>query len=111
MAGHIIMEGFINFRLPPWQRCLVTRAIAIVPAAGVTIAYGESGTAQLLILSPVVLSLQLPFAVVPLVMFTASKAKMGELVSPHWLTALSYFIAVFIAGLNIKLLFDLAMGG
>ena len=110
LAGQIVMEGFLQFRIPPWARRLVTRAIAIVPAAIVTIWYGESGTGKLLILSQVVLSLQLSFAVFPLVMFTASKAKMGELVSPRWLTAISYVIAVFIAGLNIKLLYDLAMG-
>ena len=111
LAGQIVMEGFIQFRIPPWMRRLVTRCIAIIPAAIVTIWYGESGTGKLLILSQVVLSLQLSFAVFPLVMFTASKAKMGELVAPRWLSAISYVIAVFIAGLNIKLLFDLAMGG
>lgn len=111
LAGQIVMEGFIQFKIPPWMRRLTTRAIAIVPAAIVTIWYGESGTGKLLILSQVVLSLQLSFAVFPLVMFTASKAKMGDLVAPRWLSAISYFIAVFIAGLNIKLLFDIAMGG
>jgi len=110
LAGQIVMEGFLQIRIPPWARRLVTRAIAIVPAAIVTIWYGESGTGKLLILSQVVLSLQLSFAVFPLVMFTANKAKMGELVSPRWLTAIAYFIAVFIAALNIKLLYDLALG-
>ena len=85
LAGQIVMEGFLNIKLPPWLRRLVTRAIAIVPAAIVTIWYGESGTAKLLILTQVVLSLQLSFAVFPLVMFTADKAKMGELVAPRWL--------------------------
>jgi manganese transport protein len=111
LAGQIVMEGFLQFRIPPWARRLVTRAIAIVPAAIVTIWYGESGTGKLLILSQVVLSLQLSFAVFPLVMFTANKAKMGELVSPRWLSAIAYVIAVFIAGLNIKLIYDLALGG
>jgi manganese transport protein len=111
LAGQIVMEGFLQFRIPPWARRLVTRAIAIVPAAIVTIWYGESGTGKLLILSQVVLSLQLSFAVFPLVMFTASKAKMGELVSPRWLSAVAYFIAVFIAALNVKLLYDIAVGG
>jgi manganese transport protein len=110
LAGQIVMEGFIQFRIPPWMRRLITRAIAIVPAAAVTIWYGESGTGKLLILSQVVLSLQLSFAVFPLVMFTASKAKMGDLVAPRWLSAIAYAIAVFIAALNIKLLFDLATG-
>jgi manganese transport protein len=84
----------------------VTRAIAIVPAAIVTIWYGAQGTAQLLILSQVVLSLQLPFAVVPLVMFTADKRKMGALVAPRWLTALAVLIAVTVITLNMKLLYD-----
>jgi manganese transport protein len=110
LAGQIVMEGFLQFKLQPWMRRLITRAIAIVPAAIVTIWYGEAGTGKLLILSQVVLSLQLSFAVFPLVMFTASKAKMGELVSPRWLSVVAYIIAVFIAGLNIKLLYDLAMG-
>ena len=79
LAGQIVMEGFIDIRLPPWARRLMTRSIAIIPAAIVTIWYGEKGTAQLLILSQVILSLQLPFAIVPLVMFTASRRKMGEL--------------------------------
>lgn len=108
LAGQIVMEGFIQFRMPPWMRRLITRAIAIVPAAIAAIWYGESGTGELLILSQVVLSLQLSFAVFPLVMFTASKAKMGELVAPRWLSVTAYIIAVFIAGLNIKLLLDLA---
>jgi manganese transport protein len=86
---------------------MVTRAIAIVPAAIVTIWYGEKGTAQLLILSQVVLGLQLPFAVVPLVWFTADRRKMGELIAPRWLTAIATLIAVVIIGLNIKLLADL----
>jgi len=110
LAGQIVMEGFLQFKLAPWVRRLITRAIAIVPAAVVTIWYGESGTGKLLILSQVVLSLQLSFAVFPLVMFTASKAKMGELVAPRWLTVISYVIAVFIAGLNIKLLYDVMLG-
>jgi manganese transport protein len=106
LAGQIVMEGFIDIRLPPWLRRLTTRAIAIIPAAIVTIWYGEKGTAQLLILSQVILSLQLSFAVVPLVMFTADKAKMGELVAPRWLSALAWLIAAVIIVLNIKLLID-----
>ena len=82
LAGQIVMEGFLNIRLAPWLRRLITRGIAIVPAAFVTIWYGESGTAQLLVLTQVVLSLQLSFAVFPLVMFTADRKKMGALVSP-----------------------------
>src|SRR5206468_9165596 len=89
LSGQIVMEGFIDIRLPGWARRLLTRAIAIVPAAIVTIWFGEKGTAQLLILSQVVLSLQLPFAIVPLVMFTADRRKMGELVAPRWVTLLA----------------------
>jgi manganese transport protein len=111
MAGQIVMEGFINFRMPPWARRLVTRGIAIVPAAVVTIAYGESGTARLLILSQVVLSLQLPFAVIPLVTMTASKTKMGPLVAPRWLTGIAVLIAAVIVVLNVKLVVDFALGG
>ncbi|MFK0331369.1 Nramp family divalent metal transporter [Rhizobium sp. NPDC090275] len=110
MAGQIIMEGFLKIRLQPWIRRLITRAIAIVPAGFVTIWYGDAGTAELLILTQVVLSLQLSFAVFPLVMFTANKAKMGDLVAPRWLSAIAYTIAIIIAGLNIKLLFDFVIG-
>jgi manganese transport protein len=110
LAGQIVMEGFLNIKLAPWLRRLITRAIAIVPAALVTIWYGESGTAKLLILSQVILSLQLSFAVFPLVMFTADKSKMGALVAPPWLIAFSGFLAVAIAALNIKLLLDIAVG-
>ena len=110
LAGQIVMEGFLHIRLQPWLRRLITRAIAIVPAAGVTIWYGDSGTAHLLILTQVVLSLQLSFAVFPLVMFTADKAKMGELVAPRWLSTFAWTIAIVIAALNIKLLFDFVIG-
>lgn len=106
LAGQIVMEGFLDIRLPPWLRRLVTRAIAIVPAAAVTIWYGESGTAHLLILTQVVLSLQLSFAVFPLVMFTADKRKMGALVAPRGLAAFAFAIAFIIAALNIKLIAD-----
>jgi manganese transport protein len=104
LAGQIVMEGFLNIRLRPWLRRLITRAIAIVPAAIVAILYGESGTAKLLILSQVVLSMQLSFAVFPLVMFTSDKVKMGALVNPLWLKLLAYAVALVIAGLNIWLL-------
>ncbi len=92
------------------MRRLLTRAIAIIPAVAVTIIAGERATGQLLILSQVVLSLQLPFAVVPLVMFTASKAKMGPFVAPRWLTALAAAVAALIIGLNAKLVFDYVSG-
>jgi manganese transport protein len=106
LAGQAVMEGFLEIRLPPWVRRLVTRMVAIVPAAIVTVWYGESGTAHLLILSQVILSLQLSFAVIPLVMFTASRSKMGELVAPTWLVVFAGFIAAVIVALNVKLLVD-----
>src|SRR3954453_1873113 len=102
LAGQIVMEGFLNIRLAPWLRRVATRAIAIVPASIVTIWYGQSGTAQLLVLTQVVLSLQLSFAVFPLVMFTADRAKMGALVAPRWLVVFAWVIAVVIAVLNLK---------
>lgn len=109
LAGQIVMEGFLDIKLAPWLRRLITRAIAIVPAAGVTIWFGQSGTAQLLILTQVVLSLQLSFAVFPLVMFTADKTKMGDLVAPKWLIVFAVLIAIVIAALNAKLLIDFVL--
>ncbi len=106
LAGQAVMEGFLQIRLPPWLRRLITRAIAIIPAAAVTIYYGSAGTGKLLILTQVILSLQLSFAVVPLVMFTANRAKMGALAAPRWLLALAILIAVVIIALNLKLLWD-----
>jgi len=110
LSGQIVMEGFLDIRLPGWARRLITRAVAIVPAAVVTIWYGERGTAQLLILSQVILSLQLPFAIVPLVMFTADRRKMGALVAPRWLTVAASVIAAAIIILNLKLIVDFATG-
>ena len=106
LAGQIVMEGFLNIRLRPWLRRLVTRSIAIVPAVIVSFIYGESGTAKLLVFSQVILSMQLSFAVFPLVMFTSDKVKMGAFVNPRWLTALAYLVAVVIASLNAWLLFQ-----
>lgn len=106
LAGQIVMEGFLHWRIAPWLRRLITRMIAIVPAVVVTIWAGEKATGQLLILSQVVLSLQLPFAVVPLVLLTASRAKMGAFVAPRWLTATAAVIAVAIIALNVKLVAD-----
>ncbi|MEP6731578.1 MAG: Nramp family divalent metal transporter [bacterium] len=106
LAGQIVMEGFLNIRIRPWLRRLITRLIAIVPAVIVAIIGGESGTAKLLILSQVVLSLQLSFAVFPLVMFTSNKLKMGEFVNPRWLKVLAYLVASTIAVLNVWLLFQ-----
>ncbi len=100
LAGQIVMEGFLNLRLRPWLRRLITRGIAIVPAALTAILFGENGTARLLILSQVILSLQLSFAVFPLVHFTSDRAKMGEFVNPAWLRVLAYGTASAIAVLN-----------
>jgi manganese transport protein len=111
LAGQIVMEGFIQIRIKPWLRRMVTRMIAIVPAVVVTMWAGEKATGKLLILSQVVLSLQLPFAVVPLVMFTASRAKMGVFVAPRWLTAVAAVIAAVIIALNAKLVVDYVIGG
>ena len=104
LAGQIVMEGFLNIRLRPWLRRLITRLIAIVPAAITAIFYGESGTAKLLIFSQVILSLQLSFAVFPLVMFTSDRHKMGEFVNSFWLRGLAYTVAIVIAVLNSWLL-------
>ena len=110
LAGQAVMEGFLQIRLPPAVRRLITRALAILPAAAVTLMYGASGTGRLLILTQVVLSLQLSFAVIPLVMFTANRTKMGPLAAPRWLVALAILIAIVIVALNLKLLFDFVSG-
>jgi manganese transport protein len=104
LAGQIVMEGFINLRVRPWLRRLVTRLLAIIPAVIVVALYGERGTGALLILSQVILSLQLSFAVFPLVMFTGDKAKMGPFVAPPSVRALAWTVAVIIAALNAWLL-------
>ncbi len=110
LAGQIVMEGFLNIRLRPWLRRLITRGIAIVPAVVVALMYGEGGTAKLLVLSQVILSMQLSFAVFPLVAFTSDKLKMGELVNPVWLKVLAYAVALTIAALNIWLLLQIFHG-
>jgi manganese transport protein len=110
LAGQIVMEGFLNIRLRPWLRRLITRGIAIVPAAIVAVMYGESGTAKLLVLSQVILSMQLSFAVFPLVKFTSEKIKMGDFVNPLWLKSLAYLVALIIASLNIWLLIQFFTG-
>jgi manganese transport protein len=104
LAGQIVMEGFVGLRLRPWLRRLVTRSIAIIPAVIVTALSGQSGTAKLLILSQVVLSMQLSFAVFPLVMFTSDRRKMGEFVNPAWIKGLAWTAAIVIAALNAWLL-------
>jgi manganese transport protein len=110
MAGQIVMEGFIDIRLPGWMRRLITRLVAIIPAIAVTLIYGSDKTTDLLILSQVILSFQLPFAIVPLVMFTASRAKMGDLVAPRWITVLAAISAGLIIVLNANLLLSVASG-
>lgn len=106
LAGQIVMEASCGFRLPQWARRLVTRAIAIVPVVIVTALYGNKGTAKLLVLSQVVLSMQLPFAVIPLVRFVSNRRTMGALVIPSWLKITAWAIAAIIVALNLKLLFD-----
>jgi manganese transport protein len=104
LAGQIVMEGFLNIRLPAWLRRLITRLIAIIPAVIVTAMYGEHGAGSLLILSQVILSLQLSFAVVPLVYFTSQRRKMGEFVNSRPLATVAWAVAVVIIGLNVWLL-------
>jgi manganese transport protein len=106
LAGQIVMEGFINLRLRPWLRRLITRLIAIIPAILVVLLYGERGTGPLLILSQVILSLQLPFAVFPLVAFTSDPKKMGAFANPGWVKALAWSVAVIIGALNVYLLYQ-----
>ena len=104
LAGQIVMEGFLDLRLPVWLRRMVTRLLAVVPAVVVIAMVGDRGATDLLVLSQVVLSLQLPFAVVPLVSFTGNRTIMGQFASPMWLRILAWTIAAVIIGLNVKLL-------
>jgi manganese transport protein len=110
LAGQVVMEGFIHLRVSPWLRRLITRSLAIIPTIIVVAVTGEEGTEKLLILSQVILSLQLSFAVVPLVLFTGNKKIMGEFVNGHLLKALAWFVAVLIAGLNGWLLVLMVQG-
>ena len=111
LAGQIVMEGFLDLRIRPWLRRLITRMLAIVPTVIVIVIYGEKGTAQLLLLSQVILSAQLSFAVFPLVSFTCDKAKMGEFVNPKWIQVLAWSVAGVIAILNAWLLIQSVFGG
>ena len=110
LAGQIVMEGFLRFRLPPVLRRLLTRLVAIIPAIIATWLHGEEGASQLLVLSQVVLSLQLPFAVIPLLLFATDKGRMGSLVAPRWQAVLGWGTAALIVALNVKLLSDAAFG-
>lgn len=110
LAGQIVMEGFLHLRIPQWARRLLTRGIAIVPVVVVTWIYGERGTAELLVLSQVVLSMQLPFAVIPLVHFVSDKKKMGNFAVSRGIVVLAWIVAALILGLNFKLLYDTFVG-
>ncbi len=110
LAGQIVMEGFLRLRIPPWARRLLTRGLAIIPVIVVTVIYGERGTAELLVLSQVILSMQLPFAVIPLVRFVSDRKAMGAFVIPGWVAILSWLVSGIILVLNFKLLFDTFAG-
>src|SRR5438132_10757047 len=110
LAGQIVMEGFLDLRLPSWARRLLTRGIAIIPVIVVTAIYGERGTADLLVFSQVVLSMQLPFAVIPLVRFVSDKRKMGKFAISRTVAAVAWIVAGVIVILNVKLLFDTVLG-
>ena len=111
LAGQIVMEGFLRLRMPNWARRLLTRGIAIVPVVVVTALYGEKGTGQLLVLSQVVLSMQLPFAVIPLVRFVSDRRKMGDFAISRPVAIAAWIVAGVIVILNVKLLFDTLSGG
>jgi len=110
LAGQIVMEGFLQLRIPSWLRRLITRGLAIIPVVVVTALYGEGGTAELLVFSQVILSMQLPFAIIPLVLFVSNRRKMGRFVVPRSVAALSWIVAGIIIALNAKLLFDAIIG-
>ena len=110
MAGQIVMEGFLQIRLKPWMRRLLTRLVAIVPALLTIVFFGEGSTTKLLILSQVILSLQLSFAVIPLIMFTSDRRLMGEFVNPRWMKVLACSVATVIVGLNGWLLVQTFLG-
>ena len=110
LAGQIVMEGFINLRLRPWLRRLITRLIAIIPAVVVIALYGERGTGPLIILSQVILSLQLPFAIFPLILFTSDPGKMGPFVTPRWVNVTAWAVGIVIAALNVYLLYQTFVG-
>ena len=111
LAGQIVMEGFLDLKLPPWARRIITRLVAIVPAIAVAVLYGEKGVGKLLVLSQVILSMQLPFAVFPLMAFTTSRAKMGEFAARGWVKWAGWGSAILIAALNAWMLWGLLAGG
>jgi manganese transport protein len=110
LAGQIVMEGFLQFRLASWLRRLITRLLAIIPALITIIIFGEHSTSTLIVFSQVILSLQLPFAVIPLVIFTSNRRLMGEFVNPLWLKSLAWLVAIVIVGLNVWLLLQSILG-
>jgi manganese transport protein len=110
IAGQVVMEGFLELRLPPWLRRLATRAVAIVPAVIAGALYGESGIARLLVASQVVLSLQLPFAVIPLVAMTGSRRVMGAHVAPAWMAGAAWLLAGLIVAVNVLMLYQVFLG-
>ncbi|MCR4281121.1 MAG: Nramp family divalent metal transporter, partial [Candidatus Kaiserbacteria bacterium] len=110
LTGQIIMEGFLNLKMRPWLRRMTTRLLAIVPALAVILFFQDFGVGKLLILSQVVLSIQLPFAVIPLVMFTSDKKKMGDFANKMWLKITAYVIALCIVVLNMWLIYNLFTG-
>ncbi len=110
LAGQIIMEGFLHLRMAPWARRLLTRGLAIIPVILVTLLWGEKGTGDLLVFSQIVLSMQLPFAVIPLVWFVSDRQKMGEFALSRPMSLLSWCVAGLILILNFKLLYDTVFG-
>lgn len=110
LAGQIVMEGFIDLRLAPWKRRLITRGLAIIPVLAITAVYGESGTGQLLVLSQILLSMQLPFAMVPLVIFAGDRALMGKLAMSRSMGLVAWATTALIIGLNLKLIWDSVAG-
>ncbi|MDB5796777.1 MAG: divalent metal cation transporter [Paucimonas sp.] len=110
MAGQVVMEGFLQLKIKPWARRLLTRSVAVVPAMAVTLLAGPSATGKLLILSQVILSLQLPFAVVPLVRFTSDPARMGKFVNPRWVTRLAWGVTGLLVAVNAVVLVNLLRG-
>lgn len=110
LAGQVVMEGFVNIHLAPWQRRLITRLLAIIPALAIVALYGNHGLAQLLVFSQVILSMQLPFAVIPLVLFTSEKKYMGQFANSTWLKTISWTTAAVITALNIWLIIQIVAG-
>jgi manganese transport protein len=110
LAGQIVMEGFVNIRIAPWQRRLITRLLAVTPAVFVIAIFGEGKTTDLLLWSQVILSLQLSFAVIPLILFTGDKQKMGPFANPSWIKILAWAAAALIVSLNVKFVFDSLTG-